>query len=99
MDLFQTTGSLPANVRRRTTRVLALVLLAVCGFVAGCGSKNASTAAAAPPTSLKGVAPVVPTGDVKGTPEQEAAKQKAIQNGPAIEAALKAQQEGQPAPK
>ena len=72
--------------------ILPVVLLcAALSLVAGCGNKEVETAA---PTSLKGQAPTVPTGEVKGTPEQEAAKQKAIQEGPAIEAALKAQQEG-----
>jgi hypothetical protein len=57
---------------------------------AGCGPKEAATTVPA-----KGQAPAPGTGvgedlgNVKLTPEQAAARQRAIQQGPAIEAALK----------
>lgn len=83
----------------RSLLATAGVLLALTGAtLAGC-EKKAPDAPTVAPASLKGQAPVVPTGEVKGTPEQEAVKQHAIEQGPAIEAALKAQQEAQPAPK
>ncbi len=78
--------------RRRNAVVPAvyLALLVVCGFVVGCGKKDAGTAATAPANSLKGHAPNVSTGEAKLTPEQEASKQRAIQQGPSVEAANEA---------
>ena len=80
------------------TAAVGTVFFTALFFAGGCGKKEADTAVA-PPTSLKGQAPAVPTGEVKGTPEQEAAKQKAIQDGPAIQAAIEAQRAPAPAPK
>ena len=83
---------------QRKRLAAAGVFLIVFALASGCGKKE-DTASATPPASLKGQAPGVPAEAVKLTPEQEAARQKAIQQGPGIEAAIQAQQTGQPAPK
>ncbi|MES2465570.1 MAG: hypothetical protein V4671_33810 [Armatimonadota bacterium] len=68
---------------------LALLGVSVCSLTAGCGPKEAATT-----TPAKGQGPVAGAGaaNVKVTPEQEAARQNAIKQGPAVEAALRRQQ-------
>ena len=67
----------------------AVILIGVAGIGAGCSKTNTSSA---PATGAgKGPSDAAP-GAVKLTPAQEAAKQKAIEQGPAIQAAA---QEGQ----
>ncbi len=83
---------------RRFVAIAGAGFLVLGSVVAGCGKKEVDSAAA-PPGSLKNQAPTVPSGEVKGTPEQEAAKAKAIQQGPAVGAAIETQRAGQPAPK
>ncbi len=73
----------------RSTMVAGAVLLSIMSLLAvGCSGKNES--AAAPTAGAPGAAAAA-----KPTPEQEAAKARAISEGPAIQAANAAAQSGQ----
>ena len=97
----QKVGAGLISVRRRYRNVpilLAAMLCAGGSLLAGCGNKDASAPSpAAAPTPSAGMAAAPGAAGqetVKGTPEQEAAKQRAIDEGPAIQAANDPKQGG-----
>ncbi len=71
--------------------LLAAMLCAGGSLLAGCGNKEeaapAPTAAQTPAAGKVAEPGAAPLENVKGTPEQEAAKQRAIDEGAAIHAA------------
>ena len=66
----------PSKRRRRARAAAALALLTACSFTAGCTSHNDPP----PPAAGQGA-------NVALTPEQEAARQRAMQTGAAMDAA------------
>jgi hypothetical protein len=77
--------------KQKTIAAILPLLLAAGFLAAGCGEKTAETSPTATgPTASKGTE----GGAMKPTAEQEAARQRAIDQGPAIQAANEAAQRG-----
>ena len=79
---------------RRWLTAGAALMLGIGVITGGCAKKEAVVPASAPAGGAVSASADVAPGAAKPTPEQEAAKQRAIQQGPAIEAAMKRQQQG-----
>jgi len=94
LTLFETNrcSNLSGNGRKYKTLAVLLLLVAL-GGASGCTEKPSNTATTTPATGQ----PVTqPAGAAKPTAEQEAARQRGMAQGAAIQAANEAAQKGKP---